>query len=250
MSLCARGNATWHWQSASKLTAGVAVRFNSGPGAHAHETESFEAFNNRYHSFFTSCNDLFELQRGLNNCFAYDLVPTTEVIDAALKCARKVNDYATAVRILEGVKEKVENKGQYQAYLDELKPTIQELGTSPVDPFKIDHMPDTDFSIRHQQQGGALRPVILVVPLHETFARIRFRSSSEEAPSRLSTPGVAHLPAHVKKRTTNSLHLYRAEEETRLQTRSTPGAVRSRVWASKTCSPAAFLLTASGSHSR
>jgi hypothetical protein len=45
-----------------------------------------------------------------------------------LKCARKVNDYATAVRILEGVKEKVENKGQYSAYLDELKPVIQELG--------------------------------------------------------------------------------------------------------------------------
>lgn len=32
------------------------------------------------------------------------------------------------MRILEGVKEKVENKGQYQAYLDELKPTIEELG--------------------------------------------------------------------------------------------------------------------------
>jgi cytochrome c oxidase subunit 5a len=97
-------------------------------GAHAHETESFEAFNQRYHTFFNSVSDLFELQRGLNNCFAYDLVPTTEVVDAALRAARKVNDYATAVRILEGVREKVENKGQYQAYLDELKSTLQELG--------------------------------------------------------------------------------------------------------------------------
>ncbi|RSH94042.1 Cytochrome c oxidase subunit 6 [Saitozyma podzolica] len=99
-------------------------------GAHAHETESFEAFNQRYHTFFNSVSDLFELQRGLNNCFAYDLVPTTEVVDAALRAARKVNDYATAVRILEGVREKVENKGQYQAYLDELKSTLQELGIS------------------------------------------------------------------------------------------------------------------------
>jgi cytochrome c oxidase subunit 5a len=64
----------------------------------------------------------------LNNCFAYDLVPSTSVIEAALRAARKVDDYATAVRILEGVKEKVENKGQYQAYLDELKPIITELG--------------------------------------------------------------------------------------------------------------------------
>lgn len=45
-----------------------------------------------------------------------------------MKAARKVNDYATAVRILEGLKEKVENVGQYKAYLDELKPVIKELG--------------------------------------------------------------------------------------------------------------------------
>ncbi|WVQ69946.1 uncharacterized protein L199_008170 [Kwoniella botswanensis] len=111
----------------SRPVAFGAVRFASG-GAHSHETESYESFNSRYQTFFSSVGDLFELQRGLNNCFAYDLVPSTEVIDAALRASRKVNDYATAVRILEGVKEKVENKGQYQAYLDELKPTIEELG--------------------------------------------------------------------------------------------------------------------------
>lgn len=107
----------------------TAVRFNSG-GAHASETESYEAFNERYQSFFTSVSDVFELQRGLNNCFAYDLVPRTDVIEAALRASRKVDDYATAVRILEGVKEKVENKSQYKAYLEELKPVIQELGES------------------------------------------------------------------------------------------------------------------------
>ncbi|WWC69325.1 uncharacterized protein I206_103263 [Kwoniella pini CBS 10737] len=106
----------------------TSIRFASGGGAHGHETESYESFNSRYQTFFQSVGDLFELQRGLNNCFAYDLVPSTSVIDAALKASRKVNDYATAVRILEGVKEKVENRGQYQAYLDELKPTIEELG--------------------------------------------------------------------------------------------------------------------------
>ncbi|ORX39962.1 COX5A, subunit VA of cytochrome c oxidase [Kockovaella imperatae] len=106
----------------------MTVRFASGSGSHPHETESFEQFNARYAGFFESCNDLFELQRGLNNCFAYDLVPTVEVIQAALKCARKVNDYATAVRILEGLSVKVENKGQYQQYLDELKPLLEELG--------------------------------------------------------------------------------------------------------------------------
>jgi len=39
-----------------------------------------------------------------------------------------VDDYATAVRIFEGIKEKVENKGQYDQYLEELKTVREELG--------------------------------------------------------------------------------------------------------------------------
>lgn len=93
-----------------------------------HGTETFESFTTRYVSFFKDVEDLFELQRGLNNCFAHDLVPAPAVIEEALRAARRVNDYSTAVRIFEGVREKVENKTQYQAYLDELKPIREELG--------------------------------------------------------------------------------------------------------------------------
>jgi hypothetical protein len=42
-------------------------------------------------------------QRNLNNAFAYDLVPSPSVITAALKAARRVNDFPTAVRIFEGI---------------------------------------------------------------------------------------------------------------------------------------------------
>ncbi|KAH0837793.1 cytochrome c oxidase subunit VA-domain-containing protein [Lanmaoa asiatica] len=105
------------------------VRFSSSD---AHSQETFEAFSDRYVAFFQGAEDLFEVQRGLNNCFAQDLVPSPGVIEAAVRAARRVNDYATAVRIFEGVKEKVENKQQYQAYLDELKPLREELGTSLV----------------------------------------------------------------------------------------------------------------------
>lgn len=42
------------------------------------------------------------LKRNLNNSFAYDLVPSTTVITAALRACRRVNDYPTAVRIFEG----------------------------------------------------------------------------------------------------------------------------------------------------
>ena len=90
--------------------------------------ETFESFTQRYVAFFNSVEDLFELQRGLNNCFAHDLVPAPTVVEAALRAARRVDDYATAVRVFEGVKEKVENKQQYQAYLDELKGVREELG--------------------------------------------------------------------------------------------------------------------------
>jgi len=97
--------------------------------AHGHE-ESFEEFTARYEKEFDSVQDVFELQRNLNNAFAYDLVPSPSVLTAALKAARRVNDYPTAVRIFEGIKAKVENRGQYDQYLEELKPLREELGVS------------------------------------------------------------------------------------------------------------------------
>jgi len=95
--------------------------------ADAHE-ESFEEFTSRYEKEFDAVNDVFELQRNLNNAFAYDLVPATSVIIAALRAARRVNDFPTAVRVFEGIKAKVENPQQYQQYLDELKSLREELG--------------------------------------------------------------------------------------------------------------------------
>lgn len=93
-----------------------------------HEDESYESFTERYVKFFDGVEDLFELQRGLNNAFAYDLVPAPSVIESALRASRRVNDYATAVRIFEGLKAKVENESQYKQYVEELAPLRKELG--------------------------------------------------------------------------------------------------------------------------
>ncbi|EFE34311.1 cytochrome c oxidase subunit VI [Trichophyton benhamiae CBS 112371] len=68
------------------------------------------------------------LQRNLNNAFAYDLVPSVAVMTAALKAARRVNDFPTAVRVFEGIRSKVENRSQYEVYLEELKDLREELG--------------------------------------------------------------------------------------------------------------------------
>ncbi len=93
-----------------------------------HGEESFEHFTERFVKFFDNVDDIFELQRGLNNAFGYDLVPAPSVIAAALKASRRVNDYATAVRVFEGLKVKAGSDALYKQYLDELAPLKAELG--------------------------------------------------------------------------------------------------------------------------
>ncbi|PNS21200.1 cytochrome c oxidase subunit 6, mitochondrial [Sphaceloma murrayae] len=118
------GNMTTRGFSAS-------ARLAADVDAHdPHHEESFEEFTARYEKEFEQVNDVFELQRNLNNAFAYDLVPSTSVITAALRAARRVNDYPTAVRVFEGIKAKVENKAQYDEYLKELEPIREELGVN------------------------------------------------------------------------------------------------------------------------
>ncbi|KZZ89990.1 cytochrome-c oxidase chain VI [Moelleriella libera RCEF 2490] len=120
------------------LMARAAAFSTSLPRRSEHAEESFEEFTSRFEKEFNGVQDVFELQRNLNNAFAYDLVPSTSVVVAALKAARRVNDFATAVRIFEGVKAKVENKGQYDQYLNELKSLREELGV----PLKEDLYPE------------------------------------------------------------------------------------------------------------
>jgi len=118
----------------------IAASFSTSvPRRSEHAEETFEEFTARFEKEFDGVQDVFELQRNLNNAFAYDLVPSPSVVAAALKAARRVNDFATAVRIFEGIKAKVENKGQYEQYLDELKPLREELGV----PLKEDMYPET-----------------------------------------------------------------------------------------------------------
>lgn len=82
-------------------------------------------------------------QRNLNNAFAYDLVPSPSVVTAALRAARRVNDYPTAVRIFEGLRAKVENRSQYEEYLEELKPVRDELGVNLKEDLYPEHANET-----------------------------------------------------------------------------------------------------------
>ncbi|KAJ2162861.1 Cytochrome c oxidase subunit 6 [Coemansia sp. RSA 552] len=100
----------------------VARRFYSD-----HE-ETYEEFTNRYVKFFENVDEQFELQRGLNNCFAYDLVPDVAICEAALRAARRIDDYPTAVRVFEALEIKVDKVSQYEDYIQALKPVMDELG--------------------------------------------------------------------------------------------------------------------------
>jgi hypothetical protein len=87
------------------------------------------------------------------------IIPT----QAALRASRRLNDYATAVRIFEGLAEKVENKNQYNQYLEELAPLRKELGMYPFSPYATLASPLLTAVIRQfrcRHQGGAL-PFIL-----------------------------------------------------------------------------------------
>ncbi|KAJ3366458.1 Cytochrome c oxidase subunit 6 [Allomyces javanicus] len=96
--------------------------------SHSDEDLSFDDFTKKYVAFFEQAEDLFEVQRGLNNAFSYDLVPSTDICEAALRACRRVNDYPTAVRVFEGIKQKVPADKHYQEYLTALEPIRKELG--------------------------------------------------------------------------------------------------------------------------
>lgn len=51
-----------------------------------------------------SCSCCSLIFTGVNTLVGYDLVPEPKIIDAALRACRRLNDFASAVRILEVVK--------------------------------------------------------------------------------------------------------------------------------------------------
>merc|ERR1712000_499333 len=125
----ARPMQRWSLQTTQKMGFSSTMRRRAG-GEAGHHEETCEEFTQRYENEFNNVQDVFELQRNLNNAFAYDLVPSPSVIIAALKAARRVNDFPTAVRIFEGIAAKVENRGQYDEYVKELQPIREELGVN------------------------------------------------------------------------------------------------------------------------
>lgn len=67
--------------------------------------ETDEEFDARYEAYFNRPDiDEWEIRKAMNDLQGMDLVPEPKIIIAALKACRRLNDYALAVRFLEGVK--------------------------------------------------------------------------------------------------------------------------------------------------
>jgi cytochrome c oxidase subunit 5a len=109
----------------SRLAAIGAIRNSS------HSTETDAEFDARYEAYFNRPDiDGWECRKAMNDILGADLVPEPKIINAGLKACRRINDYALAIRWLEGVKDKCGDKVQeiYPYLLQEIRPTLKELG--------------------------------------------------------------------------------------------------------------------------
>lgn len=99
--------------------------------SHDNPFPTISEFEAKWTKFFTSeAYDQFELQRGLNHSFHFDIVPTIPVLEAALRACRKLNDLAAAMRIFGALRQKCSDDAQYEEYVKYLEPIKKELGVS------------------------------------------------------------------------------------------------------------------------
>uniref|UniRef100_A0A3Q2PCS8 Cytochrome c oxidase subunit 5A, mitochondrial n=1 Tax=Fundulus heteroclitus TaxID=8078 RepID=A0A3Q2PCS8_FUNHE len=104
------------------------------------KVETDEEFDSRWITYFSKPDiDAWELRKGMNTLIGYDLVPEPKILDSALRACRRLDDLASAIRILEAVKDKAgPHKDIYPYVIQELKPTLAELGISTPEELGID----------------------------------------------------------------------------------------------------------------
>jgi len=115
------------------LSGHTGVDPNPGLAAPKHgRQESEEEFDSRYINYFNRKDiDGWEIRKGMNDLQGLDLVPEPKVVIAALQACRRVNDYALCVRFLEAIRMKSgRNKDIYPYIIQEIRPTLDELGIS------------------------------------------------------------------------------------------------------------------------
>lgn len=116
---------------AGKSAAGRVLAIGAVRHSHGEPDIHSEQFDSNYENFFLQPDiDSWQVRKGMNDILGMDLIPDPKIIIAGLKACRKVNDYALAVRWLEGCKNKCGPKVKeiYPWMLQEIQPTLKELG--------------------------------------------------------------------------------------------------------------------------
>uniref|UniRef100_A0A2K6JV67 Cytochrome c oxidase subunit 5A, mitochondrial n=1 Tax=Rhinopithecus bieti TaxID=61621 RepID=A0A2K6JV67_RHIBE len=121
----------------------VTATAQAGPRGLLHSSVHYEEFDARWVTYFNKPDtDAWEWRKGMNNTLvSYDLVPEPKIIDVALWACRRLNDFASAVRILEGVEDKAgPHKEIYPYVIQELRSTLNELRISTPEELGLDKM--------------------------------------------------------------------------------------------------------------
>uniref|UniRef100_G3WTM6 Cytochrome c oxidase subunit 5A, mitochondrial n=1 Tax=Sarcophilus harrisii TaxID=9305 RepID=G3WTM6_SARHA len=109
------------------------------PSPAAAAIHSVRCYSHGSHETDEEFDARWELRKGMNTLVGYDLVPEPKIIDAALRACRRLDDFASAVRILEAVKDKAgPHKEIYPYIIQELRPTLDELGISTPEELGLD----------------------------------------------------------------------------------------------------------------
>ncbi|XP_043503049.1 cytochrome c oxidase subunit 5A, mitochondrial [Polistes fuscatus] len=107
----------------------------------SHSRETDEEFDARYEKYFNRPDiDGWEARKAMNDLAGMDMVPEPKIICAALRACRRLNDFALAIRFLESIKEKCGPYVDtiYPYILQEIKPTMDELGINTLEELGYD----------------------------------------------------------------------------------------------------------------
>lgn len=99
--------------------------------SHDGPEESEEEFNKRYVDYLSRPGlDHWEIRQVFTKLHGMDVVPDPEIICAALKACRRLNDFALCIRLLEAIKDKCGSKQNeiYPYLIQEIRPILDELG--------------------------------------------------------------------------------------------------------------------------
>ncbi|KAL3319484.1 Cytochrome c oxidase subunit 5A [Cichlidogyrus casuarinus] len=111
------------------LYAQATARFSTNPDFR-NEDEPLEVYRQRYLKAFSHPElDGWWLRRHLQNLHLDDNIPDTEMVSAALKACRKMNELSLAIRFIESLAVKsAVDPSHYDKLIASVKPVMDELG--------------------------------------------------------------------------------------------------------------------------